>query len=381
MTEEENFSALTMQDVQQLQNNPSSDVRINTVRKLAKLYNQDALLQSEQRIVLDIFKLILSDMRLSARKCLAENLKNAKMLPYGIVKSIIMSEAAVCDTFIQESSILPEDVLLSVIADKDEKKQMAVASRALISSRVCEALIEQSSEPVVLTLLGNKKAKISSYAYQRVIEKYPNCENVHKALLARKDLPAVLLEKLVCIVSDPLKKQLLMRRDLSASLVTTIVSKIRRKAILSVGQSGTEDSVRALVIHLDGINKLSAKMILRAACVGDMKFFEYAIAMRAGVPIRNTRILLYDSGDLGFDRLYEEAHLPKQMYPAISLAVQTYQELMNETEYGYRDHFCRRLIERLLILFDSKKIKLDEADSQYLLSLIDKRQHDIFSFD
>ena len=60
------------------------------------------------------------------------------------------------------------------------------------------------------------------------------------------------------------------------------------------------------------------------------------------------------------------------MFYPVQLAVKTYKEMMNETEDGYRDHFCRRLVERLLILFDEKDIQLDTADMDYLLNKIGK---------
>ena len=145
-----------------------------------------------------------------------------------------------------------------------------------------------------------------------------------------------------------------------------------------MSEASTEDEVRTLIIHLNGVNRLTPNLILRAACVGDMKFFEYALAMLAGVPIRNARVLIYDSGQMGLERLYEEANLPQEMYPAIQLAVKTYREMMEETEDGYRDHFCRRLVERLLILFDENDIQLDSVDMNYFLQKIGKNENSAF---
>ena len=137
-----------------------------------------------------------------------------------------------------------------------------------------------------------------------------------------------------------------------------------------MSEASSENEVRTLVIHLNGVNRLTPNLILRAACVGDMKFFEYALALRAGIPIRNARVLIYDSGQMGLERFYEEADLPDEMYPAIQLAVKTYREMMEETEDGYRDHFCRRLVERLLILFDENHIEIEQNDMNYFLQKI-----------
>ncbi|MBO5997291.1 MAG: DUF2336 domain-containing protein, partial [Alphaproteobacteria bacterium] len=244
--------------------------------------------------------------------------------------------------------------------------------------RISEMLIEEASERPVVSLISNEKADISDYAYQRLIERFKENKNIQRPLLMRSHIPVRIFEKLINVVSDTLKKQLLMRRDLPEPLVTAIVSQTREKAILSLSEASTEDEVRTLIIHLNGVNRLTPNLILRAACVGDMKFFEYALAMRAGVPIRNARVLIYDSGQMGLERLYEEANLPQEMYPAIQLAVKTYREMMEETEDGYRDHFCRRLVERLLILFDENDIQLDSVDMNYFLQKIGKNENSAF---
>ena len=49
-----------------------------------------------------------------------------------------------------------------------------------------------------------------------------------------------------------------------------------------------------------------------------------------------------------------------------------------ETEDGYRDHFCRRLLERLLILFDENNIQLEETDMNYFMQKIGKNENDTF---
>ena len=372
------LTKLSLQDVELLQENPSVDVLVGMLRKLSEQYKNQNLSKKEEKLSEEIFKIILSNPNLNIRQVLARELKDFNHLPEDICWQIAQDSPDVANLFIQESPCLSEKNLILLVRQGNEKKQNAVASRLELPFRVCEALAEEAFITPIQTLISNETADISDYAYQRLIERFQDNESIYHALLMRKNIPNHILEKLISIVSDELKKQLLMRRDLSAPLVTILVSQEREKAILSLAQSSTEDEVRALVIHLNGINKLTPNLILRAACVGDMKFFEYAIALRAGIPIRNTRILIYDSGLMGLERIYEEAELPKEMFSAIQLAVKTYKEMMNETEDGYRDHFCRRLVERLLILFDENDIQLDGVDMEYLLNKIGKNKRTVF---
>lgn len=368
---------LTQKDVDLLMQNPAPEVRSKTAQKVSLQY-QGAISENERKIAEDIFRLIANDVEIKVRQDLAESLKKCQSLPRDIVQKIIDDVASVARPMIQYSDLLTEQDLIEIVKGHDEEKQIAVASREKVPFRVSETLIEEASQKPVVVLVSNNLADISDYAYQRLIERFRDCEEIHRPLLMRSHVPVRILEKLINVVSDNLKQQLLMRRDLPAPLITAIVSQTREKAILSLSEASTENEVRTLVIHLNGVNRLTPNLILRAACVGDMKFFEYALAMRAGIPIRNARVLIYDSGQMGLERLYEEADLPPEMYPAVQLAVKTYREMIEETEDGYRDHFCRRLVERLLILFDENNIQIDEGDMNYFLQKIGKNENAAF---
>ncbi len=378
MVAKKDMIRLGPQDVELLKNNPSADVRSKTAQKVSVQYQQEGLSDKERLIAEDIFRLIINDIEICVRKDLSESLKECTTLPRDIIERIIADVAEVAKPVIQYSKLLSEQDLIEIVKSHDEDKQTAVAMRTGVTARVSETLIEEAPQKPVISLISNEKADISDYAYLRLLERFDNDEEIQRPLLMRPKIPVRILEKLIQVVSDNLKQQLLMRRDLPAPLVTAIVSQSREKAILSLSQSSTEEEVRALIIHLNGVNRLTPNLILRAACVGDMKFFEYALAMRAGVPIRNARVLIYDSGQMGLERLYEEADLPEKMYPAVCLAVKTYREMMGETEDGYRDHFCRRLVERLLVLFDENQIELDSVDMDYFLQKIGKNPNGAF---
>ena len=366
----EALTKLTQKDVDLLLNNPSVDVRSSTARKVSEQYQLKSLTQKEKQIAEDIFRLITNDVEIQVREELAESLKTCTFLPYDIVQKIIFDVAAVAVPMIQYSEVISDEDLITILQTKDEEKQCAVAKRHRISPMVCDHLIEESDKTPVIILIGNQGADISEYSYNKLLDKFEACDEIHEPILMRAKVPVAILEKVITKVSDELRKQLLTRHDLPVNVITTLVTQTREKAILNLSETSTEEDVRTLVIHLHNVDRLTPNLILRSVCVGDMKFFEYALAIKAGIPIRNARILIYDSGPLGLERLYEEAELPPEMFPAVRLAVRTFREMLEETEDGYRDHFQRRMIERLLMLFDSNQIQLDKADEDYFVQKI-----------
>lgn len=363
---------LTQSDVDLLVKNPSTLVRSQTTQKVSLQYCARQLSQQEKKIAEDIFRLIAQDVEVQVRMELSDSLKNCPFLPRDIVERIIHDVAEVATPMIKFSEVLTEADLINIIHLNDIQKQTAVAERNALPVRVSDYLISNGKEHAVVALMHNNSANISDAGYEKVIERFHGCENVQQPLLMRPKIPLYIFEKVVSQVSDTFKKHLLSQRDLPPHLITTLVSQTRDKAILTLSETSTDEEVRMLVIHLDGVDRLSPNLILRSLCLGDTHFFEYAMAVKAGIPIRNARILIYDSGNLGLERLYEETGMPESMFPAFSLAVKTYSQMLNETEDGSKDRFSHRLLERLLMQFDEKGIDLDSDDYDYFIQKIEQ---------
>jgi uncharacterized protein (DUF2336 family) len=92
--------------------------------------------------------------------------------------------------------------------------------------------------------------------------------------------------------------------------------------------------------------RLSDSVIIRSLCIGDLRFFETAIAKRAGIPVSNARLLMIDPGPLGFKSLYDSSGMPKSFFAAIQTVLRF---ALEETEYGkYRsEKFAISLIAKI----------------------------------
>jgi uncharacterized protein (DUF2336 family) len=101
--------------------------------------------------------------------------------------------------------------------------------------------------------------------------------------------------------------------------------------------------------------RLTDSVIIRSLCIGDLRFFEAAIAKRVGIPASNARILILDPGPLGFKALYGSCGLPEDFYEAVRRMLQFAHE---ETQYGmYRTtDFGARMVERITEAGDAKTI-------------------------
>lgn len=97
--------------------------------------------------------------------------------------------------------------------------------------------------------------------------------------------------------------------------------------------------------------------------MGDVAFFEMAIAVMANVPVVNARILLHDAGRLGLKALYERAGMPARLLPAVRVAL----DVIHDTQMTGEDHdierYRARIIERILTQYED----FGSEDLDYLL--------------
>ena len=123
-----------------------------------------------------------------------------------------------------------------------------------------------------------------------------------------------------------------------------------------------------LIAQLHQNDRLTPSIILRALCMGDMRFFEAALSKLADIPLVNVRALIYDPGALGLKKLYEKAELPAQQFVAVRAAIDAAQELEYDGEANDRERFSRRLIELVLTQYDDLGVEFESSDLEYLLT-------------
>jgi len=125
--------------------------------------------------------------------------------------------------------------------------------------------------------------------------------------------------------------------------------------------------VSKLVTHLHKNKRLTASIILRAVCMGDMRFFETAMATLAGITVPNAQALIYDEGKKGFEALYKKSALPTPLYRAMRAAIDVSADMKLDGEANDRERFSRKMIERILTQYGEAGIEFENDDLDYLL--------------
>jgi len=358
---------LTKKDVERLVADPSADVRAVTAAKVAKTLDKKELSPKEKSIAEDVIRIMVHDAEVIVRKTLADNLKDNPYIPHDVAKILARDIEEVAVPVIKSSQVFTSDDLIEIIEMNSEPKTIAVASRITVAPEVARIIGEKGTEKALATLIANEGADILVPTFDKMIERFPKSEIVQMPLVRRVKLPVSVAEKLVNIVSDEIRQTLVTRHDLPEDIVSDIIVRAREETTIRISASSDTDDLQKMISGMNKCNRLTPSIIIRAICMGDIKFFEYSMAELSGLPILNCRALIHDAGELGLKKLYEKSTLPEKYFPIFRAAVDIIAENGYYNDYGDTKNFSRRTIERILTKIGEDNDDMEDDDIEYLL--------------
>lgn len=343
---------LTQADVARLLAEPSAPVRADVAGKLASGLADADLSESELLAAQDILRILAQDVAVAVRCALSHNLRRATQLPHDVAVRLANDVEDVALPILEDSPVLTEADLVAVVRQGSPRKQVTIARRPDVSEPVADALITGAPEPAVVALMANAGARIGAASLGKALDRFATSEAVKEGMARRDTLPMTVTERLVVMVSDQLREYLVAHHDMSAEQATDIVLQTRDRVTLNLSHGSTDAELQVLMAQMHRQGRLTPVLVWRALSLGDMAFFEAAIATLADVPINNARVLIHDAGSAGLTSLYGKSGLPERMLPAVRAAVEVLREV--QFDGGERDHerYRSRVITRILTQFE-----------------------------
>lgn len=366
---------LTLMDVKKLTEEPSPKVRTMLASKIAADFQSGHFTEAEAHIAADIFRILVKDAERKIRRTLAEHLSRTPNVPHDIVWKLAHDEADIAAPVLQYSTVLTEDDLLSIIkSTREVLKLCSIARRENLPEKASDSLIETHNEEVLQHLFDNKTAAVSEKGLMESWKYVSSSRSLLETLVHRGSLPLTIAEKIYTVVSDDLKHVLVRQYKLGAPVAQKSTQDSREWEMLGIlpGEGkidpNNDAQVEDLVDQLYLSGRLTHSLIIRALCIGSLSVFEAGMARLAGVPRVNARILLMDSGSLGFSAIYKASHMPEGFFEAIKVLLRI---SLEETEFGRnkRNDFRRRVVDRIYIENHHRTVE----NMEYLLSIIGGR--------
>ncbi len=362
---------LSQQDVETLSHDLSVENKALTAQKVSAYYNGKDISAKGRKLAEDIFRIMVEDVQIKVREVLSESLKNCKSIPRDIVLKLINDKDSVAVPFIKYYDNLTDEDLISIIEAQNLNKQKAVALRKSLSANVSQYIVDKCPEEVVGVLISNEGADIQEPAFDTIISKYSGSEDIKKHLVYRSDLPTSVIEKIVNSLSEDLQRHLIITHNLPNDIATDIVEQVKEKTTLRISEEYSSDKqIEDLVHQLYTSNHLTPSLVVRAICMGDLKFFEYALVYLSNTPLLEVRKILFNlQVDFMIRNLLRKAFIPKSMFPAVFSALNVIKDIRFGCQKSDRASFIHKVIERILSV-SSTSDELSEDDVNYLISKI-----------
>ncbi|MDD3289127.1 MAG: DUF2336 domain-containing protein [Alphaproteobacteria bacterium] len=357
---------LTQADVARLLHEPSPLIRAEVAGKIAQEIDNPNLTDKELTLIHDIVRIMAKDVETQVRQALSYSLRYAAGLPHDVALKLANDIEIVALPVLEHSTVLTDSDLVEIIRGGSHSKQEAIAVRPNVSENVADELITSASEKAVTKLMSNVTARIADVSMNKAVTRFEGSDVVKEAMVMREKLPVTVAERLVTMVSEQLRDHLVSHHELSSAVASDIILRSSERAIINMSTGSSTLEIEKLVAQMYSKKRLTPSIVIRALCMGDIAFFESAVAIMANVPLLNARILLHDAGRLGLKTLYEKAGLPANLFPAVRMAM----AVVHETELDGSPHgmerYRARVLERVLTQFEDFN-EMSQDDLDYLL--------------
>jgi len=359
---------ISSEDVKRLVFHPDRDVRAVLAQKVCREVKSLDLSTREKDVVKKILWFIARDAASMVRRALAITLKNSKNLPHEIAQKLIRDVDSVAVPVLTFSPVLDDEDLLEILKSKAAAKMMAVSKRAHIGGDLVKAIVRYGDSRVVASVAANDGAEIGAKFGSKMLDIYHDNDLIKESFIARRDLPVLMVEKLLTMISSEAARRLYEQHEVPLDVAVEIAGQSRERASVDfISQSWVSNDLGSLIERLDKEARLTNTLIIRAACCGQIRFCEQALAQKSGVSLYKSALMVHDSGPFGLKALCTQAGLDGRDFAILRASLAIYRDLEGSGGKISRQKYQSKMLERVLSL----PITFSDEDADYLLDKLD----------
>lgn len=359
---------LTEQDLQGLLRDRPDEERVVSAVKLCRRIGISELDGDEKKAAEGIMTLLAQDAATGVRRALATTLRNSPNLPRAVARKLIDDLEEIALPILEDSPVLADEDLVAILRAGNLAKQYAIAGRETLSENVVDVLVDVGSVDSIARAASNDGAEFTEVSIRKSLDRFPESRHLANSFVDRSYLPVTVVETLVAAISDAALQRLARRHALPPSLAVELAEGGRERATIDLlDQAGCARDMTRFVQQLQLTGRLTPSLIIRAVCMGHLRFFEHAVSELAGVPHASAWMMVHDAGPLGLRAVFERAGLPRELFAAARVAVDTYHEIQLEGGATDRARISQRMMERVL----TRQQSLPDEWVRYLLDKLD----------
>ena len=354
-------------------------MRLLIAKQMSDLANRADVSAAELDVVNQVFNEFYNDQFMAVRLEVSKAVCDKEFVSRHLVLKIAQDCASVSQFVLQYSLKLSEADLVEYVEFGSPVKQLAVASRLDLSEYVIMSLIEHASFEVICALAENLSAEISAHGFRQIYINFSNDARLRELLVSREDVPADLRELIAFDIAKELETFVTNLNWLNKKQASNITTKSYEIAVIEISESIAPDEMLAYIKQLSKEDRLTPSLILRSVTTGYMKFFEYALAYLAGLPIKKLKSLLHNPNGTTRNALFRRTKLPFDLLPILMISIDQYKaltmsfEVRNSTnKQAFAIKMIRNVTEYYHQQQDQNQLYLQRILDCYYIDITDK---------
>ncbi len=310
----------------QLARQKSAESRTRLSEIVVDLFDESTgVLSDHQRALMyGILQSIIKEIEVSVRQSVAGRLALMSDVPRDLAITLANDQISVAFPMLSKSGLLRDTDLIEVVQHRTEAHMLAITVRQTVSEKVSDALVESGREPVIISLLKNPNAKISSNTMEYLVEQSKRVDSFQEPILHRDDLDPVLAKRMFLWVTAALRQHIIESFNLDRAVVDELLEQATTEEISATSRP-IKSKVSTLADALKDEGLVNVEMLLSALSEGEVPLFLALFAKVSKLREHLIQRLIFEPGGEGlaiacraigmsedeFLKLFEYAHLAK----------------------------------------------------------------------
>ncbi|TLP48658.1 DUF2336 domain-containing protein [Cohaesibacter sp. CAU 1516] len=341
--------------------------RAEATSALARAYLYSPLEPSEKEAADTALTILLDDPAPMVREALSQALAMSPHAPRQVILSLIQDIDSVALPVVACSPVLLDGELVDLVAEGSVAMQLAIASRPSISPSLSAAMAEVAGPEACRAMLANPGAQLAVFSLRRLAERFGQMPELRNALLDLPGLPVDIRQTLIVQLGDALEQLGLVKSFVSSERRESLVKDACDKATVDLAFCCADRAeMLALVEHLRLSGQLTADILIRGLCMGNVELFIAAMVSLTDLDQKRILASVEDPSEGVVLALCRKAGLAERIVPAVHAALVAYGDLSREIDpAASRARFARLMVDR--ILNDYNGLVDDEMDDLHAL--------------
>lgn len=350
------------------------EARIALARQLAGLLADPEAPENEKEQIIPVLIKATADGDMAVRKVLAEELLSVENLHADLLFAVVADDDEIAIPFLADLPALSGWHMLTILRVGDEARQRAVAGRADLSAEAKSYIVKSGGAAAAVAFLANPAARVSAADLRGIYGRLGQSEEVAEAMLALPDLPPDIRIRQARKTAIRMRQLMAERGWLAANDAADLVADSEEAAVLQVvSEANDGPEQQEAVAFLAQNNILTPSLVMRAACLGDMRAVAALTSHLTGQTAPRISDFIFGRGGPGIRSLLNRSGLPSPCHFLIAAAADVACEFRHLEISADTENFGRRLLEVLMMQFGALPLPEQARQIEFVGRFADAR--------